>query len=76
MKDEPRDLMQRVLRQIIDAQTVEIEAAIQEHLVNGTPLERMMLCWNQSRTKWWIKIITPEELWLDWQSNNHGFGRN
>jgi hypothetical protein len=73
MTEFPGSIMDRIVRRIMDEQAAEIEAAITEHIVNGTPFERLRLCWDQHHTRWWIKIIKPEEFWLDWQSDNHGW---
>lgn len=51
-----------------------IEVEIKRRLEAGAKLEDLKLCVDQwDRWRWWIEVRTPQDKWLDWQSNNHGW---
>jgi hypothetical protein len=63
--------MNRIVERMTQEEAKKIDAALQEYLDNGYPLENLMIkrYWDGS---WKVHVITPEERWLDWQSSNHG----
>jgi hypothetical protein len=74
---EPEDYMRRVVNMMVRQHYQEaeklIEAAIAEHKCKPSDL---MLDVKWDGTVLRARLITDEERWLDWQSNNHGWSRS
>ena len=68
----------RVIREAANELNCAIERRAQKLVDAGVPLDRIYLRAHQWRDaigfSYSLHVKTDEEMWLDWQSENHGFG--
>lgn len=66
--------VERLIDDVIRAECAGFEAAVKEFTDQGYTIDELMIERNWKGV-FKVRVITPEERWLNWHSDNHGFGR-